>query len=134
MDMEIVFGGGKRVNALYKGFTIKTDQPPDLGGDGSAPSPFDLFLTSIGACAGFYVFSFCQERGISTEGIQLIQRMERDPQAKMVRKIEIEIHLPEKFPEKYRGAVVKAAELCTVKKHLDDPPTITVCTTGKKAK
>jgi len=132
MDMEIVFGGGKKVHALYKGFTLKTDQPPDAGGGGTAPSPFDLFLASMGTCAGFYVLSFCQERGIATENIKVIQKIERDPQRKMVRKLDIEIQLPEGFPEKYRGAVVKAAELCTVKKHLDDPPVITVRTTKAK--
>lgn len=38
MDMRICFPGGKRVNATYKGFTIKTDQPVESGGEGS-PRP-----------------------------------------------------------------------------------------------
>ncbi len=126
MDMEIVFPGGKRVDALYKGFTIKTDQPPHVGGDGSAPAPFDLFLVSLGTCAGIYVLSFCQERGIPTEEIKLIQRMEREPHTKMISRIEIEIQLPESFPRKYKEAVVKSADLCAVTKHLHDPPQIDV--------
>ena len=67
MNMEIVFPAGKKVNALYRGFTIETDQPENGGGDGSAPSPFDLFLASIGTCVGFYVLSFCHERSIPTD-------------------------------------------------------------------
>jgi len=126
MDMEIIFPGGKRVDALYKGFTIKTDQPRLGGGEGSAPAPFDLFLTSIGTCAGIYVLSFCQERGIPTEAIKLIQKMERDPQKRMISRIDIEIQLPGTFPEKYKEAVIRSADLCAVKKHLHDPPAIEV--------
>ncbi len=40
MDMKISFPGGKKVDADYKGFTIKTDQPRHEEGDGSAPEPF----------------------------------------------------------------------------------------------
>jgi len=52
MEMEITFPGGKKVNSTYKGFTVETDQPKDEGGDGSAPEPYDLFLSSIGTCTG----------------------------------------------------------------------------------
>ena len=129
MDMEITFPGGKKVNAMCKGFTIRTDQPPHRGGTGSAPSPFDLFLASIGTCAGFYVLSFCHERAIPTDNIKLVQTMERDSEKGMVRKIQIEIQLPPSFPEKYKQAVVKAAQLCTVEKHLEAPPHIEIRTT-----
>jgi putative redox protein len=126
MDMEIVFPGGKRVNALYKGFTIETDQPPHGGGDGSAPAPFDLFLASIGTCAGIYVLSFCQERAIPTDGIKLTMRSEIDAARRMIGRIEIDIALPETFPAKYKEAVVRAVDLCSVKKHLHEPPVIEI--------
>ena len=40
----------------------------------------------------------------------------------------MEIQLPPDFPEKYRESVIRAAELCTVKKHLEHPPVIAVST------
>jgi ribosomal protein S12 methylthiotransferase accessory factor len=126
MDMEIVFPGGKRVDALYKGFRIETDQPPHGGGEGSAPAPFDLFLASIGTCAGIYVLSFCQERGISSEGVKLTLRTEKDRERRMISRMQVDIQLPEGFPKKYKEAVIRAADLCAVTKHLYDPPTIDV--------
>ncbi len=120
--MIITFPGGKRVDAGYKGFTIRTDQPVSGGGENSAPAPFDFFLASIGTCAGIYVLSFCQERGIPVEGARLVQRMERDPETKMIARLAIDIELPAGFPEKYREAVRSAAELCTVKKHIARAP------------
>jgi len=128
MDMEIVFPGGKRVDALYKGFRIKTDQPPHSGGDGSYPAPFDLFLASIGTCAGIYVLIFCQRRNIPTDKLKLIMRKERNKNTGMIEKIKIEILLPPQFPEKYKKAVARAAKECSVKKHLFDPPVFEVYT------
>jgi len=118
MNMEIILGENKRVEAHYKGFVIHTDQPVAAEGDGSAPGPFDLFLASIGTCAGFYVKGFCQQRNIPTDNIRIVQIMHRDTETRMIKSIEINIHLPADFPEKYRESVIAAANACTVKKHI----------------
>ena len=125
MEVKITFPGGKKVNADIGERTVATDQPVSGGGEGSAPTPFDYFLASLGTCAGIYVLSFCQERDIPTEGLALTQRMEfgvgEGGKSKLT-KVVIDIDLPEGFPDKYRNAVVKAAGLCTVKKVIMDPP------------
>lgn len=122
MEMLIDFPGGARVDAHFGPYTVKTDQPPMGGGEGSAPTPFATFLASIGTCAGIYVLGFCQQRGLPTEGIRLIQRMDKDPMTGMVGKVELEIQVPPTFPERYREALVRTAELCAVKKHFEKPP------------
>ena len=122
MEMQIQFAGNKRVCSSYKGFTIETDQPPNEGGDGSAPEPFDLFLSSIGTCAGIYIVYFCESRGISMDGISMTLRFERNDQTHLMQKIRIAIQLPPEFPDKYRKAVIRAAEMCTVKRTLAAPP------------
>jgi putative redox protein len=126
MDIEISFPGGARVDAGFGAYTVRTDQPPAGGGEGSAPTPFALFLASFGTCAGIYVLGFLRQRGLPTEGVRLIQRATRNPASGMTERVEIEILLPPDFPEKYRDAVVRAAEQCAVKKHLEKPPVIVV--------
>lgn len=128
--MQITLPGGKRVEAQYKGFDIKTDQPAAGGGEGSAPAPFDLFLASLGTCAGIYVLSFCQERNIPTDDIHLVLRTERDPQKKMIGRVTIEIILPGEFPKKYFSAVRNAADLCAVKRLIQNPPEFDIKTTN----
>ncbi len=128
MEIEVVFPGGKKVDANYNGFTIKTDQPIRGGGDGSAPAPFDLFLASIGTCAGIYVLGFCQQRGIPTDGMKIVQRMEIDPIRRGIGAITLEIQIPPQFPEQYKDAVIRSAELCAVKKHIQDPPKFNIYT------
>lgn len=105
-----------------KGFTINTDQPIASGGENSAPSPFDLFLASIATCAGIYAVSFCQSKELSTEGLKLELDGERDSETGLIGKMTLSLTLPEGFPDKYKNAMQKSMELCTVKKHLANPP------------
>jgi ribosomal protein S12 methylthiotransferase accessory factor len=124
MEMIIDFPGGARVDAHFGSFTVKTDQPPAS----TAPSPFDTFLASIGTCAGIYVLGFCQQRGLPADGIRLIQRVYRDSSSGMVSKIDLEIQVPPTFPEKYLPSLVRSAELCAVKKHIERPPAFDIFT------
>ena len=122
MSMKITFPGGLAVDSEYRGFTVHTDQPKEHGGDGSGPAPFDLFLASLGTCAGLYVLRFCQQRGLSTQGLGLTLETAKDPEGKRIDLVRIEIQLPEGFPDKYREAAIRAADQCAVKKHIVEPP------------
>jgi ribosomal protein S12 methylthiotransferase accessory factor len=124
MEMIIDFPGGSRVDAHFDNFTVSSDQPPAA----SAPMPFEIFLASIGTCAGIYVLGFCKQRNLPTEGIQIVQRSHANPATGMVESIDIEIQIPATFPEKYRDSLIRAAELCKVKKHMEQPPKFNVTT------
>ena len=126
MELVIDFPGGARVDAHFGPYTVQTDQPPSAGGEGSAPTPFATFLASIGTCAGIYVLGFCQRRGIPTDGLRLIQHVEAERTTGMVRTIRLDIELPAGFPERYKEAVIRAAEQCAVKKHFEHPPAIAI--------
>jgi ribosomal protein S12 methylthiotransferase accessory factor len=128
MEMQIFFDGNKKVNASFNGNIIKTDQPIQGGGEGSAPAPFDLFLASIGTCAGIYVKGFCDQRGISSENIKIIQRMNFNAGTRLIDKIDLEIQVPADFPEKYKEAVINSANLCAVKRHMQQAPEFEVFT------
>jgi len=128
MEMIIDFPGGARVDAHFGPYTIPTDQPAMGGGEGSAPTPFAVFLSSIGTCAGIYVLGFCRQRGLSTDGIRIVQRVHNNSANGMVSKVDLEIQVPPEFPEKYRSSLIRSAELCAVKKHLEQPPTFEVTT------
>jgi putative redox protein len=124
--MEIIFEGGKVVAAHTRGHVIRTDQPLDNGGSNSAPAPFDLFLASIGTCAGIYVKSFCDNRKIPTDNIRLTQTTEFDKETGLPVDITIDIKLPSDFPDKYRDSVINVAELCKVKKSIAKPPVFNI--------
>jgi len=126
VDVRVSFPGGRTVDAALGSRVIRTDQPTARGGAGMAPEPFELFLASLATCAGFYVLTFCQSRGISTDGVELVQHHQFDEITHRLSRVELRLTLPPTFPEKYRSAVVQAAAGCKVKKVLMAPPEVVV--------
>jgi len=122
--MEIRFPGGAAVDAVFKGHTIHTDQPERAGGGDTGPAPFDLFLASIGTCAGYYALVFCQQRGLSTDDLEITLGLERDPERPRLAGIKLQVQLPSDFPEKYKSAIVRSIDQCAVKRHIIEPPEI----------
>ena len=131
MEMKISFPGGKKVIAEFDGHTVVTDQPVKYVGGGTAPTPYALFLSSIGTCAGIFILSFCQERNIPTDGVSITQRVEYVATltgGQKMDKIVLEINVPPSFPEKYHKAIIKVADQCAVKRTIAEPPTFEVKT------
>jgi len=122
MNIKTTFPGGLKVSASSGEFTISTDQPKNSGGDGSAPSPFILFLSSIATCAGYFALAFCKKRDISTEGMELNASFERNPESHKLEDAKLVLTLPKGFPEKYHKPILRAMDQCSVKKTVLDPP------------
>ncbi len=127
--MDICFPGNKRVQASYKGFVVETDRPEAVGGDGTALSPYDLFLCSLGTCAGVHVLDFLQQRDLPTEDASMSLKAERDPDSGTLTEVFLEIKLSASFPERYKAAIIRAAGLCIVRRHLKEPPIFHVTAT-----
>ena len=124
MEMMMDFPGGSRVDAHFGPFTVATVQPPVA----SAPSPFEMLLASIGTCAGTYVLGFCQQRHLPTEDIRIVERINHSRLTGMVETIGLEIQVPPGFPEEYYDSLIRSAELCAVKKHLEMHPKFDITT------
>jgi len=114
--VEVTFPGDKKVAANIHGHSIVTDQSKKNGGEGAAPEPFELFLASIGTCAGIYAKSFCDERNLpSPRGLDLdLSRADGG----LISKLELVLHVDSDFPSKYDRAIIRSMELCAVKKQL----------------
>lgn len=120
--MQITFPGGAAVDAQFRDLTVHTDQRVGHGGEGTGPEPFELFLASLGTCAGLYALRFCQQREIDTTGLGLTLTTEKDPSGTRIGTVRMEIQLPMGFPAKYRDAILRAADQCAVKRHIVEPP------------
>lgn len=122
ITIDVALEEGMAITAAVDKWSIRTDLPGQEGGNDSAPNPFQLFLASLASCAGVYARRFCQSRGLSDEGLGLSLCCEFHPEKFQVTKITCDLRLPEGFPEKYRAALIRSVDLCTVKKHLMTPP------------
>jgi putative redox protein len=122
LQLNVMFPGAKRVDVEIGGFTIPTHQLVRDGGAAPAPPPLFLFLGSIATCAGIYALGFCQSRDLSTQGLGLTMDWDWDPRRPGSASAVLHLRLPEGFPERYREGIVKAMELCAVKKNIETPP------------
>jgi len=131
MDFKVKLEGGKRVSTRIGDHQIMTDQPAKHGGGNSAPAPYDLFVASIGTCAGFYVQSYCQSKGIDSTGIDITLTLKRDPETKKISGFLTTIHVPEGLPKKLHSALKRVAEQCAVTKTIMNNPEFIVETAGR---
>ena len=127
-EITVSFPGGKKIDAKVGDFSVRTDQSSANGGGETAPEPFQLFLASIATCAGIYALEFCQAREIPSEGMGLTMRCEWDEKQQRVDKLHIELKVPPGFPDRYKKAMVRVMDLCTVKKHIAHPPEFLITT------
>lgn len=117
-QFEILFPGNKKIDVQFDNFLIKTDQARESGGDETAPEPFDIFLASLGACAGIYVKSFCDIRKMDTRKTRLFLSAFFNEGQKLLDRIEITLHVEQAFPQKYIKPIIKAMNTCAVKNQL----------------
>jgi ribosomal protein S12 methylthiotransferase accessory factor len=120
--VEVYFPGGKKIDAQIGNFVVHTDQSLANGGGETDPEPFQLFLASIATCAGIYALEFCQAREISSEGMALTMSCEWDEKQQGIKKLHIDLKVPPGFPDRYKKAVTRVMDLCSVKKHIIHPP------------
>ena len=99
--MKITFEGNKRVKVRVKDFDIWTDQPKEQGGDGSAPTPIDLFLASLGSCSGVFVLNFLKQHALP-ENVYLTLDPVWNINEYVIDKINVVIHVPAGFPKNTR--------------------------------
>lgn len=127
-EIIVTLPGGRRVDAQIGPHVLHTDQPRENGGDDSAPSPFDVFLGSMGACAGIFVQGFCAKRNIPTEGIRIVEKPSFAADGTLS-EVDFDVQLPTNFPDRYRAAIVNVVEQCSVKRAIAAQPRFTVRTT-----
>lgn len=130
--IEVNFPGGKRVDAVINGHTVATDQPLLAGGEGAAPTPFELFLSSIATCAGIYALGFCYSKELDPTGLKLDMDVTRNPELGLIDKVDLKLTLPENFPQKYEAAIIRSMDLCAVKKHIMNPPEFNIETISQE--
>ncbi|MFW5893740.1 MAG: OsmC family protein [Verrucomicrobiota bacterium] len=111
--------GGKKVEVQAGDHIVRTDLLEGSGGENSAPEPLDMLFASLASCTTNYVLEFCRSRDIDTDGLKVLLQAGRSEETGLFDDISLKLDLPENFPEKYRKAVIRAAEKCTVKKHFE---------------
>ena len=123
MKVQIELDDNKRSRAIYNDFCVVSDAPLEKGGLAENPEPFDFFVMSVGLCAGHYVREFCLVRQLDYGHILVNVHFDRTDDKPT---FNIELKLPDSFPDKYHKAILLAVNSCSIKKVISDIPNFNV--------
>ena len=119
------YAGGDRLRVDVRGHALFADQPVEDGGEDTAPTPTEMFVSSLAACVAFYAERFLRRHGLSTEGLKVTAGYRWAENPHRVGEIMLDVEAPGLTGEK-REAFARVIEHCTVHNTLSVPPVVTV--------
>ncbi|MGW5202057.1 OsmC family protein [Streptomyces spiralis] len=122
--LEVVPVAGDAYEVQVRGHVLTADQPRADGGRDTAPTPVELFVSSLAACAAQHAGHFLDWHCVSREGlrVQARFRMAGDRPAR-VSELSLTVQAPA-LPEDRLPALRAVLSHCTVSNTLVRPPEI----------
>jgi len=108
-------------------FRIRADEPVEVGGGGTGPSPYELLLASLGACTSMTLRLYATRKGWNLERITVRLRHYRvhtqdcidcETKPASVDRIDREIELDGNLSEEQKARLQAIAEKCPVHRTL----------------
>ena len=126
MEVLIEHLGSVQFEIQARQHKITSDQPPENGGFDEGMTPPELFLASLGSCAGFYAAQYLKKRGLATEGTRVRVTADKVPGPARLDNLRIEVELPLEVEDANRKGVEDAVHHCLIHNTLLQPPSITI--------
>ena len=104
------------------------DQPPPVpGGEDRGPSPLDVMVAAVAACAHYFAAAYLHGRGLPTEGLTLEVEAEkaRLPVARIGRLV-MRVKLPAGLEERHVAGIERAIKSCPAYGTLLHPPSVEI--------
>lgn len=105
---------------------LSVDQPADVGGTDTAPTPTELFVASLASCVAFYARRFLARHGLATAGLAVTATFAMAERPARVGEITLTLSVPGGVPDERRAALLAVALHCTVHNSLEQPPAVRV--------
>jgi uncharacterized OsmC-like protein len=126
-QMDVQFIGGESYQVTVRGHQVVVDQPAEIGGHDSAPTPTELFIASLATCVAFYAGRYLTRHGLSRDGLAVAAgfAMATDRPAR-VGTIRLTVTAPAGVPASRLDALRAVVSHCTVHNSITSPPDITI--------
>jgi putative redox protein len=115
---------GQSFDIRVRGYALISDEPVTLGGDDEGPTPTELMVAGLTACAADEAVKCLVATGERFEPIEVGADFAWDTAAGRVESIRLSISLPEPINERTRERVLQAMLACPARKMLTDPPRV----------
>ncbi len=126
MEVLIEHLGSVQFRIQARQHEINSDQPPENGGFDEGMTPPELFLASLGACAGFYAAQYLKKRKMAIEGTCIRVSAEKLLNPARLDNFRIEVEVPLEIDGANRKGVEDAVHHCLIHNTLLSPPHIAI--------
>jgi len=103
--------------------SLATDGTPEEGGEGSGPSPHDLYDSALGACKALTVLWYARKKGIPVENIGVEVERDATGERNGTYRLSVEISLTGNMTEAQRADLLRAAQKCPIHKLMTEVTT-----------
>jgi putative redox protein len=126
-EMLVVHRENDAFAVLVRDHVIHVDQPYSAGGMDVGPTPVELFVASLAACAAHYARRYLVRRGLPANGLEVTADYAMAPEVPArVSRIELRLRPPVRLPDADTGGLLAAVERCTVHNSILRSPRIGV--------
>jgi putative redox protein len=103
--------------------SLATDSSVEEGGEGSGPSPHDLYDAALGACKALTVLWYAKRKGIPVEGIEVYVARDASQERSGTYRLNAELTVTGSLDEAQREDLLRAAQKCPVHKLMTEVTT-----------
>ena len=99
-------------------FQLLADEPPDIGGDDTGPTPFEYILTGLGSCKAITVQMYAERKGWALESVTVDLRYEKQENG---HRIYADLTVEGDLDEQQRERLREISDRCPVQRLLTEP-------------
>ncbi|WP_017296963.1 OsmC family protein [Nodosilinea nodulosa] len=125
MDVQVTYQDGVKFQASCRGHQIFSDQPLDNHGQDEGMTPPEWFLSSLGACVGFYAVKYLEIRHLDAKGLAISVTADKAESPVRIDNIRIQITTPTALETRHQKGLERAADACIIHNTLTHPPMMT---------
>lgn len=115
---------GQSFDIQVRGYPLVSDEPVTLGGDDEGPTPTELMVAGLAACAADEVVKCLVAIGARFEPTEVGADFAWDAEGRRVASIRLSVALPEEISENTRQKVLLSMLSCPARKMLAEPPNV----------
>jgi len=123
--IAVTYAGRDRLRVDVRGHVLLADQPVEDGGDDTAPTPTEMFVSSLAACVAFYAERFLRRHGLPAEGLNVTADCRWAENPHRVGEIVLDVEAPG-LTEMKREAFERVIDHCTVHNSFRVSPVVRV--------
>jgi len=123
---------GKKFETIVGAHRIVTDQPAAGGGTDAGPTPPELLLASLGACAGHYAVEYLHARSLDATDMEIRVSAAKGSSPARLASFRIEVNVPG-IDERHQQGLFRAVKTCLIHNTLLTGPSLEVVVSATQA-